>query len=349
LRRIRLLGSIFVVCAIGAAVACGGGSGSGTGGGGAPPPGAAPTPTPIQSVQAAGDITFVVPPSSSAQLLEGANRHVSYVSPATIKFTLVEDGTVAVSQASAFSNSTVTAPNGSTFTISSTVETAGQLVDVHFVTLPGTHTFGIVATDGAAKPNVLSEGQSTWAVSAGSGGNSHALTLAGVAATGYVVCPTLAEIANPDRTCSSYANFSDGTFHLVAVAGDADGFPIYSQPGVAFDNGQVDIVETTAGGNLLHITGGPWSSPGSALNVDGLSAGNSFAVTCARVGTGTVALFGTNGKGTVTGIDYARFAFPPASSILPHGPGTVAKITVPADIKVECQSTGTVTVESGGS
>lgn len=323
---------------------CGGSGSNPTAGIVAPPPVATASPQPGL---AAGDVNFVVPPTASVQLIDSKSRKPLYVSPGTTNFTVVEDGVIAVSQASAFANSSATGPNGTTFTITSTAQATGQLVDVHFTTLPGTHSFAIVTTDNAAKPNVLSEGQATWVLSAGSpASNNQAFTLAGVAATGYIVCPTLLEIADPSDTCLDYANFANGRFDLVAVAGDADGYPIYSQSGIDFDNGQVGVVETTSGAKILTINnGGPWSSPGTALTIDGLSAGNSFTVTCSTVGTASLALAGTNGKGTVAGINYAVYTLPAASSTLPHGPATIANIAVPANLKAVCESDGTITLE----
>jgi hypothetical protein len=324
--------------------ACGGSSSSPTAGIVAPPPAATASPQPGL---ATGDVNFVVPSTASVQLIRSKSRRALYVSPATTNFTIVEDGIVAVSLASAFADAVATGPDGTTFTITSTAQPTGQLVDVHFTTLPGTHTFAIVTTDSATKPNVLSEGQATWILSAGSpSSNNQALTLAGVVATGYIACPTLAEIGDPSDTCSNYANFYNGVFNLVAVAGDADGFPIYFQAGIGFDNGQVSIVETTAGSKILTINGGgPWSSPGTALTIDGLSAGNAFTVTCLKVGTATLALAGTNGKGTIAGINYGIYTLPAASSTLPHGPAVIADVSIPANLRAVCEADGTITLE----
>jgi hypothetical protein len=323
--------------------ACGGGPNSSPTAGIVAPPGATASPQPGL---AAADVNFVVPPTTAVHLIQSKNRRALYVSPATTNFTVVKDGAVAISQASAFANTSATTADGSMFTVTSTAQTAGQLVDVHFTTLPGTHTIGIVTTDDEPRPNLLSEGQATWILSAGDPpSNNQTLTLAGVAATGYIVCPTIAEIADPSGTCSNFANFSGGAFNLVAVAGDADGYPIYFQSGVAFDNGQVNVVETTAGGDILNITSsGPWSSPGSSLTVDGLSAGNAFSATCARVGTASLALAGTNGRGTVTGFNYSAFTLPPAASTLPQGPSVIANLAIPPNVQAMCSAGGTLTL-----
>lgn len=123
----------------------------------------------------------------------------------------------------------------------------------------------------------------------------------GTIATGYIECDTLAHTA-AGNNCDGYANFTPatapafgGASTFTAIAAGAGGAPIVQElsngGAMSFANGTYRVVEAASdGAPVVTITGGPWSTPGSAFSTASGSYGNMFSVACARVGIATLVL-----------------------------------------------------------
>jgi len=228
-----------------------------------------------------------------------------------------------------------TMPNGGTFSYTSTIVNNGSnvpyvQVNANYTTIPGSHTVGVVQTDGPCVPDqykrelcisntngfVLAEGQTTFMLDAGSNA-PNTLFLKGVIESAYLC----------DAACDGQAGTPDsnGFYSLIAYAADESGNTIYQQtdPGnnnsvVPFDNGPYAIVETD-GNNIVSLGGhlGPYGAPGND-DPNG-PYGEAFTAKCNSVGTATVAMqllrSGTS-TGSVNGYTYSAANYPQAGSIL---------------------------------
>ncbi len=203
-RPLRVLRIAFGALVAVSIIACGGSSSSPTAGIAAPP---GPTTNP-QPGLAAGDISFVVPPTTSVQLIQStvAGRSTYRLPRQTLPWW--KTASSPFHRLRLLRTRPITASNGSTFTITQ-----------HERRQPGSSLTSISPRCPARIPSGSSrrttrlsrtcspKDKQSWVLSAGEPGEQQrALTLAGVAATGYIVCPTFAEIADPSGTCSDFAN-----------------------------------------------------------------------------------------------------------------------------------------------
>ncbi len=121
----------------------------------------------------------------------------------------------------------------------------------------------------------------------------------GTIASGYIECDTAANTAAGNH-CNNYANFFPaptvgGTFVFTAIAATASGTPITQQlvngSSATFPNGAYRAVESAGDvPQILSISGGPFTSPGSALSGAAGSYGNHVSITCVHMGTGNLEL-----------------------------------------------------------
>ncbi|MGZ3506041.1 MAG: hypothetical protein ACXWNJ_09270 [Vulcanimicrobiaceae bacterium] len=223
-----------------------------------------------------------------------------------------------------------TLPNGGTFSYTSTitVNSSGNgyvQLNANYTTIPGSHTIGVVQTDGPCVPDqygralcipntngfVLAEGQTTFTLNSGANA-PNTLFLRGVIQSAYLC----------DAACDGQAGTPDanGVYHLTAYAADESGQSIYQQADgsgnvVPFDNGPYMIAETDAN-NIVTLSGslGPHNAPGSD-NPHG-PYGENFTIKCNSVGTTTVAMEfapGAPSAGTVTGFNYTANNYPQPS------------------------------------
>ena len=142
----------------------------------------------------------------------------------------------------------------------------------------------------------------------------------GTIAAGYIECDTAANIA-AGNNCNNYANFFPaappaigGAFIFTAIAATASGSPIAQQlvngSSATFPNGAYQVVESRGDNpQIVSISGGPWSTPGSQLSGAGGSYGNHVSITCVHTGTGNLELQLVAGSNTVS-LPLGMQAFP---------------------------------------
>jgi hypothetical protein len=223
----------------------------------------------------------------------------------------------------------VNLPGGGTFSYTSqfVADYSGgnqeyAVVDAAYTTIPGTHTLGVVQTNGACQPDtygrelcipntvgfVLAEGQTTLNLQPGTNPTT-TLTLQGVMQSAYLC----------DAACDGQAGVYTSGFNIQAFASDESGDAIsyQSNGGVAvpYDNGSFQLVETDGLGIVTISNPGPFSVP-NATNADG---GENFTITCSQVGTTTVAaelLSSDQSQGSVSGFTYTAQNYPQAGSTL---------------------------------
>ena len=222
---------------------------------------------------------------------------------------------------------------------------------VTYTTMPGTHTLGLVQTDGPCQADsygrescisgtngyVLAEGQEALNLQPGDNGAT-TMILRGVMQSAYLC----------DENCDGHAgSYSANGYDIFVFVADESGDTIPFQKDansnpVPFDNGSYQVVEQD-GNNVVTISKpGPFSSPGTdAHNLYGVEE----HIACNKVGTTTVAaeLLSTDPSvGSVTGFNYTANNYPAAGSVLS---------SVGADqfygntLSVNCTATGSITVE----
>lgn len=158
----------------------------------------------------------------------------------------------------------------------------------------------------------------------------------GTIGSGYIECDTAPNIA-AGNNCNNFANFypaaapaTGGAFVFTAIAATAAGNPIAEQlvngSSAAFPNGAYRVVES-AGDNpqIVSVSGGPWSTPGSQLSGADGSYGNHVSIACVRTGKGNLELQLVTGSGTLP---------------LPLGTRAFASNTT----TVNCSASGAITV-----
>jgi hypothetical protein len=313
------------------------------------PTAVAPSPpqTTAQSKASAG-ITFIIPLKSLESALTPSSVARASVSSAKPQFVSVSgngtfdvllDGTSVLNASFAppvdssgnpipgpGPSSNVTLANGGSLTYTSTVSSTAITVNATVTTLAGSHTLGVVQTNGACAPDpygrelciannsgyVLSEGQASFTLVGGQA-VTVPLYMRGVMESAFLC----------DAACDGGAGTPDanGLYHIIAYASDEAGDAIYRQTDssgnvVPFDNGSYRLVETDGQG--IVAIGGPaaiYNTPGSA----GGQYGQAFTLACNKVGTATVAmqLLSTDpSQGDVTGFSYTSQNYPAAGSIL---------------------------------
>ncbi len=314
--------------------ACGGGGGTG-----------APAATPLQAPggPATASISFVVP--VAAQHVADIGRAPQDVVGTAQRFSIFEDGVALFGGATLQAGSYAGLAGGATATVTSGSSGASFTVTVSVATGAGAHTFGVVVT--AVDGTILASAQGTYSLSGGGSTNALTLPLNGGIASGYIECATPAQIA-AGNNCAGYANFdlATGLYTFTAVAADSGGYPIATQlangAAVPFANGAYNVVESPADNPaIVAITGGPWSSPGSALPAATGAYGNAFSVRCIHTGTAQLQLQLVGGAPTapVNGYAYDASKFPSPNAMLPigvHGPSSVA---------VNCTASGALTID----
>lgn len=303
--------------------ACGGGGGSST----------PAVPQPGQGPRATASIAFTVP--VGAQQIANVGRASQDVAAAAERFSIFEDGTALFTDV-ALQPGTTTAPgSGATAIVSAGNGNASFTVTVTVATAAGSQTFGVVVT--AVDGTVLAAAQGTYSLSGGSSStNTVTLPLSGGIASGYIECATPAQIA-AGNNCANYANFDTSTslYTFTAVAADSSGYPIGTQLGnggaVPFANGAYKVIESASDNPaIVEITGGPWSSPGSALPAATGAYGNTFNVRCVHRGTAQLQLQLVGGAPSVqvAGFTYDPSKYPAPNAVLPIGTRTATSVAV---------------------
>jgi hypothetical protein len=223
-------------------------------------------------------------------------------------------------------SSNVKLANGGSLTYTSTVSSTAVTVNATLTMLVGTHTLGVVQTNGPCAPDpygrelciantdgyVLSEGQASFTLVGGQA-VTVPLYLRGVMESAFLC----------DAACDGGAGTPDasGLYHITAYASDEAGDAIYQQTDssgnlVPFDNGSYEIVETDGGGIVtLGGLAASYNTPGTA----GGQYGQAFTVACNKVGIATIAmelLSADPSQGDVTGFSYTPQNYPAAGSTL---------------------------------
>ncbi|HEV2740822.1 MAG TPA: hypothetical protein VGU66_19860 [Candidatus Elarobacter sp.] len=313
--------------------ACGGGGGSGT----------AAVPSSGQGPRTTASIAFTVPVGSQA--VADVGRASQDVAAAAQRFSIFEDGAALFTDV-ALQPGTTAAPGAeSTATVTAGTGNASFTVTVTVATGAGSHTFGVVVT--AVDGTVLAAAQGTYSLAGGSSStNAVTLPLSGGIASGYIECATPAQIA-AGNNCANYANFDTSTalYTFTAVAADSSGYPIGTQLGnggaVPFANGAYKVIESASDNPaIVSITGGPWSSPGSAFPAATGAYGNTFNVRCIHRGTAQLQLQLVGGTPAVqiAGYTYDPSKFPPPNSVLPIGTRSTTSVAV------NCTASGSLTI-----
>jgi len=313
--------------------ACGGGGGAG----------ATAVPQPDQGPRATASISFTVPVGS--QHVANVGRAAQDVAAPAQRFSIFEDGAALFTDVALQPGST-TASGGATATVTAGNGNASFTVTVTVATAAGSHMFGVVIT--AVDGTVLAAAQGTYSLSGGSSTSTNAVTLplSGGIASGYIECATPAQIA-AGNNCANYANFDTSTslYTFTAVAADSSGYPIGTQLGsggaVPFANGAYKVIESPSDNPaIVSITGGPWSSPGSALPAATGAYGNTFNVQCLHRGTAQLQLQLVGGAPAVqvAGYTYDPGKFPPLDAVLPIGTRTATSVAV------NCTASGSITI-----
>jgi hypothetical protein len=313
--------------------ACGGGGGSGT----------PAVPQPGQGPRATASIAFTVP--VGAQQIANVGRAAQDVAAPPQRFSIFEDGTALFSDVT-LQPGTTTAPGGATAIVTAGNGNASFIVTVTVATAAGSHTFGVVVT--AVDGTVLAAAQGTYSLSGGSSStNAVTLPLSGGIASGYIECATPEQIA-AGNNCANYANFDASTslYTFTAVAADSSGYPIGTQLGnggaVPFANGGYKVIESASDSPaIVEITGGPWSSPGSALPAATGAYGNTFNVRCIHRGTAQLQLQLVSGAPSVqvAGYTYDPSKYPARDAVLPIGTRTATSVAV------NCTASGSLIID----
>jgi len=198
-------------------------------------------------------------------------------------------------------------------------------VSLGYTTTPGTHTLGIVETNGPCEPDVygrelcipttsgyvLTEGQTTLNLQPGTN-NVSTLVLKGVMESAYLC----------DAACDGQAGTYGASGYSITVfvadeAGDAIPYQTASGNPIPFDNGSYQIVEAD-GKNIVTITqpGTTYRTPGTA---DDSLYGENISIACNEVGTTqveAVLLASDPSSGSVTNFTYNANNYPAAASVL---------------------------------
>jgi hypothetical protein len=218
-----------------------------------------------------------------------------------------------------------------------------------YTTVPGSHTLGVVQTDGPCADGgpclsntngyVLSEGQQTFSLQPGANTTPTSLVLRGVLQSAYLC----------DAACDGGPGvYSNGAYDITVFVADESGTAVPYQVDasgnpVPFDNGSYQIVETD-GSKIVTITqpASSYSTPGQALHS---LYGEDITISCNQVGTTTVAaelVPGGPSSGSVAGFTYTAQNYPVAGSVL----GSVgADQYFGNTLAVNCTSTGGLTVQ----
>lgn len=221
-------------------------------------------------------------------------------------------------------------------------------VTLTYTTTPGSHTLGVVQTDGPCADGgpclsntngyVLSEGQQTFSLQPGAN-TPTLLVLRGVLQSAYLC----------DAACDGHpGGYSSNGYDITVFAADESGDAIPYQVDanatpVPFDNGSYQIVETDAN-NIVTITQPAlsYSTPGQAAHS---LYGEDISIACNQAGSTTVAaelVPGGPSLGSVAGFTYTSQNYPVAGSVL---------ASVGADqyfgntLAVNCTSTGVGSVQ----
>lgn len=359
-----------LACAVFAAIAfsaCGGGSGSAPSNTIVTPP----TTTPVSGDKATASLSFTIPRSGT---VSSFGRAPLYLSPATDKVTFIVDNSpVVVDQAVVHFNDAgdghgkfTFGPNNSESIVLSYDGTnpAYFAVNIALTVTPGLHKFGVVILSGTPA-YVLSEGQGLYTLAPGPNNTLAPLQLRGVVATGYVECDTATQNTDTTGKCNNYANFTPstdptypgGTYHLTAVAGDFNGFPIVYQAGLSFDNPSFSVTATDTPA-IVSVSAGPWDNPGNHLTgpsggwVAGSNFvyGQAFTATCLQPGTAHIALMLNANGGTFQSPDGSPDLgkYPPnaaANQTLPQGINNAQNAPRVTVANVNCTATGTIPVQ----
>lgn len=337
------------------------------------------TATQSKAATAISSITFAIPlgiASSGApsQSLSSRGKKPEFIDASTNgAFTVIFDNTTMLNAIPFQPNGTVTEgetgpsglgslPNGGSFTYGVTYTFTNSqgsgsgnqpYADVSFAytTTPGTHTLGIVETDGPCEPDaygrelcipttngyVLTEGQTTLDLQPGTN-NVSTLVLKGVMESAYLC----------DAACDGQAGTYGASGYSITVfvadeAGDAIPYQTASGNPVPFDNGSYQIVEPD-GQNIVTITqpGTTYSTPGTA---DHSLYGENISIACNKVGTTqveAVLLASDPSSGSVANFTYNANNYPAASSVL----GSVGADEYFGNVlSVNCTASDVVTVE----
>jgi hypothetical protein len=316
--------------------------------------GTASSPVPKTATQskatATGSVTFAIPlgmkiSGAPSQSLSSRGKKPAFVDASTDgAFTVIFDSSTMLNAIPFQPNGNVTegetGPSGSgslpdggsftyavtyTFTNSQGSGSGNQpYADVSFsyLTMPGSHTLGIVETDGPCNaggpciPNtngyVLTEGQTTLNLQSGTN-NTATLVLKGVMQSAY-----LCDAACDGQAGTYGANGYSITAFVADEAGDAIPYQTDASGNpVPFDNGSYQIVEADTK-NIVTITqpGTTYSTPGTA---DHSLYGENISITCNTVGTTqveAVLLASDPSTGSVTNFTYNANNYPAAGSVL---------------------------------
>lgn len=300
-------------------------------------------------------VTFAIPlggkiSGAPSQSLSSRGKKPAFVDASTDgAFTVIFDGTTMLNAIPFQPNGNVTEgesgpsgsgslPNGGSYTYSVTYTFTNSqgsgsdnqpFADVSFAysTIPGSHTLGIVETNGPCEPDVfgrelcisttngyvLTEGQTTLNLQSGTNATS-TLVLRGVLQSAYLC----------DAACDGQAGTYGANGYAIKVyvadeAGDAIPFQKdASNNPVPFDNGSYQIVEAD-NNNVVTIT-----QPGTTYNTPGTDDhdslfGENITIACNKVGTTNVEavlVAGGPSSGSVSGFTYTANNYTAAGSVL---------------------------------
>ena len=326
--------------------ACGGGSGS------------VSSPVPTTATQskatAISSITFAIPlgtkiSGAPSQSLSSRGKKPAFIDASTNgAFTVIFDATTlgaipfqpngTVTEGETGPSGSGTLPNGGSFAYAVTYTFTNSQgsgsgnqpyadVSLGYTTAPGTHTLGIVETNGPCEPDVygrelcipttngyvLTEGQTTLNLQPGKN-NTTTLVLKGVMQSAYLC----------DAACDGQAGTYGPNGYAITVfvadeAGDAIPFQTDTSGNpIPFDNGSYQIVEPD-GQNIVTITqpATTYSIPGTA---DHSLYGENITIACNKSGMTTqveaVLLASDPSSGSVTNFTYSANNYPAAGSVL---------------------------------
>lgn len=353
--------------------ACGGGSGVSS-----PVPTTATGPTTANQNKATAisSVTFAIPlgitfSGAPSQSLSSRAKKPEFIDASTNgAFTVIFDSSTMLNAIPFQPNGTVTEgetgpsgsgtlPNGGSFTYAVTYTFTNSqgsgsgnqpYADVSFsyTTTPGSHTLGIVETDGPCDEGgpcitntngyVLTNGQATLNLQPGTN-NASTLVLKGVMESAY-----LCDAACDGQAGTYGANGYSITVFVADEAGDAIPYQKDASGNpVPFDNGSYQIVEADSN-NIVTITqpGTTYSTPGTA---DHSLYGENINITCNKVGTTqveAVLLASDPSSGSVTNFTYNANNYPAAGSVL----GSVGADEYFGNVlSVNCTASDIVTVE----
>ncbi len=337
------LGSAFLL------TACGGGSGVSS-----PVPNTVPnSASQNKAATAISTITFAIPlgikaSGAPSQSLSSRGKKPAFIDASTNgAFTVIFDATTLsaipfqpngnVTEGETGPTGSGSLPNGGSFTYSVTYTFTNSqgsgsgnqpyaVVAFGYTTTPGTHTLGIVETNGPCEQDmymrelcipttngyVLTEGQTTLNLQPGPN-NVSTLVLKGVMQSAYLC----------DAACDGQAGtYGTSGFAITAFVADEAGDAIPYQTDTAnnpvpFDNGSYQIVEPD-GQNIVTITQPrtTYSTPGTD---DHSLYGENITIKCNSVGTTqveAVLLASDPSSGSVANFTYSANNYPAAGSVL---------------------------------